>query len=281
MFNQNDNIAGNDLSGKYDFKKLRSQMLNEHNRLRADPQSYIPFVEKYQNYVKIYKNNSYLCIPGNRPIKMIEGVEGIKKTIEFLKSQNPVKTLTFDKKVSKASQGFAEYLGNNGLTSQVDKDGLNVGERIEKFCEWESVCAENIEYGFSSAQNAIISLLIDDGVVNKKRRNVLFDEKLKFVGIGISVHKFYENIVIIDYTGGLRSKGEPYFDLESRFVNNVRISLELQQYKLKMKQIENFKSSEKISKETFYGKVKKTSKYIYELADGTNHIIEVEDLINT
>jgi hypothetical protein len=265
--------------------KRRSAILDTHNRLRADPVAFIPFIEKYIRYIK---EDNVLYIPNQQSVQLREGVKGFLDAIDFLNKQRPLHTLTFDESLSDAAQEYANMLGEKGLVH--NENGLSVSERVEKFCEWETICAESIDYGSQTAEDVIISLLVDDGVNNKAHRELLFNKNIKYIGIGISKHKSYGTVTVIDYVGGIRPKGKSYFEYNNlkyeypaEFENKSHIRKIKNVIQIKDKDAPDNALSSKlevsISDTENEGVKRKVTKKIYDLNDGTQRIIEIEDFI--
>ena len=63
------------------WEELRQAIVDEHNKLRSDPLSYIPILEAQLEYFK----DSVLYRPGETPVQTYEGKEAYLKAIEFLK----------------------------------------------------------------------------------------------------------------------------------------------------------------------------------------------------
>ena len=57
------------------------------------------------------------------------------------------------------------------MTGHEGSDGKNISERIEKYCQWDGAIAENLDFGFKSAENIMINLLVDDGVKARYQRS--------------------------------------------------------------------------------------------------------------
>jgi uncharacterized protein YkwD len=62
-------------------------------------------------------------------------------------------------------------------------------DRIERYGEWESMCAENCDYGNANAIDIIMSLAVDDGVSSRGHRTNIFKPDAKVIGIACGPHK--------------------------------------------------------------------------------------------
>src|SRR4051812_43619019 len=79
----------------HDYDYLKNAILIEHNRLREDPVSYIPILEKHRSYLK----GNVLYRPKQTPVKTHEGEAAFNSAIEFLRYQKPVPSLALDERL--------------------------------------------------------------------------------------------------------------------------------------------------------------------------------------
>lgn len=264
------------------FDELREALLLEHNRLRTDPQSYIPILEDHINYFK----DLVLAKPGEIPVQTVEGKEAYVNAIEFLKTQQPVNELKYDENLTKAAEGHAKDIGPKGLVSHDGSDGKNVSDRIERYCEWDGACGENLNLGSRNAVDVIVDLLVDDGVEQRLHRRQLFNEKYNFIGIGVAEHKEFEIVVVFDYVGGVRPLGTPHFDFKNfkydfeEKTTSTGSKKPKTSFQLEDSDAPDTTVSVKIQKATklYNGRLHKITKKFYTLEDGTTHIVEVEDV---
>lgn len=268
----------------YFFDSLVQSVVAESNRIRADPTSYIPILEEYIGYFK----DNVLHKPGQTPIETYEGPNAFTEAIKFLRKQKPLSTLTFDENITKAALDHVNDLGSKGLFSHEGTDGKSASERIDKYCEWEKACAENIEVGCQSGVDVIVSLLVDDGIEKKIHRQHLFREELTHFGVASGPHKLYETVVVIDYTGGIREHGKPFFD-KSTYKYQYPADLDEKKEKSKKPKTSYQLQDEdapdgtvqvKMTKELrlWEGRKNKVTRKYYTLQDGSHHVVEVEEL---
>jgi uncharacterized protein YkwD len=271
-----------------ELEKLRSSVVSEHNRLRADPAEYIVAVDKQRKFID---KKNILRIPGRKPIKLREGVKIYEEIGNFLYSNQPIKTITYDERLSEAAQEYAEYLGKNGIVAigeNLNGESLNLSQRIEKFCEWENICAENIDYGSYTAQDILISFLASDGDSNRSQRINLFNKNLKYFGVGVSCHKIYGIVCVTIYTGGVRDQGSLYHDLDTFKFEYPNLKQNVDKFRINKICLkdsdapENTKSvdiSKSVLNAQYEGRKRFVIKKQYSLNDGNRHIVEIENLI--
>ena len=176
-----------------DLEKLKKEVINETNRIRSNPKSYIPILE---SYIKYFDGNILEKPDTDTGIETQEGAFAYQEAINFLKSQKPIEPLIYDEEVSRASQELSDLMGKTGNT-----EDNNIEERISKYVDWDVAISENIDFGGFTGEDVIINLLVDDGVEDRSHRSNLFNTKIKYFGVGTSVHKEYDICTVIDYIG--------------------------------------------------------------------------------
>lgn len=278
------------MSSTIDFEKLSESILTEHNRIRQDPQSYIPLLKDYLKHFK----DDVLHKPKEAPLQTYEGKAAFEEAIQFLKKQKPLEALTSDERLSKAADDHVRDLGPKGLVSHDSTDGKTMSDRVELYAEWDTSCGENIDLGSKNGQDVIISLLVDDGVADRGHRRNIFKTDFKYIGIACGMHRDYETIIVIDYVGGIRDQGKPFFDYANfkyDFPQELTSGFARKQEKKKKEvkpksafQLQDEDApdrtvSVKIMKKSkmFNGRMITVTKKYYTLEDGTQHIVEVEE----
>ena len=267
------------MSKKIDYDELSKEIYNLQNEIRTNPLS---FVSKLKESLKYFREKIYHK-PGEDPIQTYEGPSAIEEAIEFLKSQKPVGKLLLDENISKACKDHAHDLGVKGLTSHEGSDGKNISERIEKYCEWDGACAENLDFGFKNAENIIINLLVDDGVKERNQRFNLFHPDFKFVGIGIESHRDYGICVVIGYTMNVRPLGSEPKNVSDFIQEYIKNTMNRKKIKNPFQEDEPDAPDNTVSlkivkgNKMIGGKMKKITKKIFALDNGAQHIIEIED----
>ena len=192
-------------SSNYEDTSPEYLLYLEHNKIRQNPKSYIPILKKV---LKMYRTNNILHFYNERPFKTYEGRQLVLETISFLEKQKPVNSLIYSQPLSISSHNHAVDLGTHNLNSHIGNNNLTLRERVEKYTEWNGLLIESIEFGINNPEYIICKLIMCDGIKERFQRLNVFNENIKFIGIGISKHIKYGNVIVLNYAMELRKIGD-------------------------------------------------------------------------
>ena len=266
---------------KINFNAIQISLYREINKLREDPRSYIPLIESQMKAIK--KHNILKKKDSNLQIQLLEGKAAYQEAIDFLGQQEPISPLSKEIRLSYAAQDLVKDIGERGVVTHQDREGLYTSERIEKYCEWDFCANEVIEVSSRNAQDILISLIVDDGFRNRPNRKALFQHIYNYVGIACGSHSEYEIVTVIVFAGGIRQKGTLFYQLgseyelrncDSDYGNNEKNS-----YLINDPDAPNNTTGLRVVKtKKFLGNRQIiVTKKIYRLDDGTEHVVELEE----
>ena len=161
------------------------------NKVRTNPTSLIPEVEKYITSVK--KLNS---MGGKMTYqstgKSVNAIAEANALIAFLKKVKPLNALELSLVLYPTTKAQATYLDSTNQLVHTDANGKSLAERTKSL---GLVCGENCAFNTASATSTLVQLLIDLGVADKGHRANIFNPNYK----QISVAKV-NNVWVQDFT---------------------------------------------------------------------------------
>lgn len=263
------------------FNSIQLSLYRELNNLRQNPKSYIPLIQEQMKLLK--KNNILIKKDSNLQIQTIEGKKAYEEAIHFLNLQEKVSPLTKEIKLSYAAKDLVNDIGARGVVTHKDREGLYTSERIEKYCEWDYCANEVIEVSSKNPQDILISLIVDDGFKERPNRKALFQNQYKYVGIYCGAHLEYEIVTVFVFAGAIRQKGTLFY----KFSSNVEYR-NYDEYDGNDKKNSYLINDPDAPNDTIGLRIVKTKKYLgnknilvtkkfYKLANGTEHVVELEE----
>jgi uncharacterized protein YkwD len=179
---------------------FEQSILNEMNAVRANPKSYVPYVEEYK---KRFKGN-VVYFPNGAMIRTNEGITAVDEAIDFLKTASPVAPLKFVTGLAKTSNLQLSNLLDDPSLGHMSKDGTQLPQRLEKFGSVGSIYAENITYDAPTPLEIILAMIVDDGVKSRGHRKNLFGSDFRQVGIAYGKSKNTQNISVTVFADSFR-----------------------------------------------------------------------------
>ncbi len=164
------------------------------NLTRYDPPKYA----KLYVYPRLqYFDGTLFRFPGRTPLRTREGIEAVRELyLEYLETdQQPL--LYPSKGLSRASADHARYMKKTGTASHEGMGGMDA--RASRHGQWVKGLSENLHWGATNAHEAIMSLMIDDGVKNRGHRINQMDPSYQKVGVAIEEHPRLRRSYVINF----------------------------------------------------------------------------------
>ena len=181
-----------------DSSSIAHQVWQELNLVRTQPQAYIKYLEEYKKEFKGY----YRKKGGHYSLLTLEGTDAVDEAIAELRELEPLPFLRFSKGLAKACQDHIDDQSITGETGHQGADGLYAEHRAKRYGNWQRTVAENIQYGASTAKEIVISLLVDDAVLDRGHRINILNPIFRVVGIAFGPHKIYGDMCTMTFTAG-------------------------------------------------------------------------------
>ncbi len=174
---------------------LEADVLAEINLLRRNPVAYAHAVRTWQaNY-----RGNVLLVPGqNKAIKTLEGAAALHEAIAVLERTPASQTMGWIDGLSRAASDHVSTQGTTRAIGHRGEDGSNSLTRISRHGVSRGRSAEVIDYGWSSARDIVIDLLIDDGIADRGHRRALLDPVYAAAGVSCGSHARYGVMCVVE-----------------------------------------------------------------------------------
>ena len=148
-------------------------LLEQINKIRADPQSFIGVIEDSKGNI-VKGKYGRLIYNGKIKIALCKGESAFNEAIEFLKNASPMKKLEFSHIITpKLPSNEIEIRDNNDLGKKVDRM-INNGIMIKSY--WRDVIKDP-EISF------LLMIVDDNGFKSGKRRRDIMNPNMRYIGI--------------------------------------------------------------------------------------------------
>jgi uncharacterized protein YkwD len=178
-----------------DWAAVEQGILAEQNRLRQNPQSYVPILEEHLASMDAEGNIANGCGPRCTLVSQ-EGRPAVEEAIAFLRNQPAVEPLTASAEISQVAKAHAQDQ-SDGTIGHTGSDGRTPAERLSSIENLGT--GENIAYGPTTAESVIMSLIIDDGVPDRGHRKTIFSTDWTNSGVGCGPHAEIGSVCVINY----------------------------------------------------------------------------------
>ena len=174
--------------------QLSREVLDEMNLMRTDPQGYVKYLLEYRAQFR----GDQVIRPGRITIQTHEGVAAVDEAIAFLQRQKPLSPLQPDNLLALTALDHVMDQGPTGFVGHFGSDGWDFATRVTRR-GGEPYGGENISYGYDTAREVIIQLLVDDNVRDRGHRVNLFRTGFVRAGVGCGPHAVFYYMCVIDY----------------------------------------------------------------------------------
>lgn len=185
------------------LSSLESEIVDEMNLARTNPQQYAAYVAEF----KAYYNGNKLTLPGKPALQTSEGVTAVDEAVAFLRAAKPLPPMAINRGMCMAAKDHANDLALKGVSGHRGSDGSSPNARLERYGRWDGMVGENIVYDVNTARQIVIGLIIDDGTPNRGHRRNIFDANHRVTGVSITDSSTHGAKCVVTYAGGFQEKG--------------------------------------------------------------------------
>lgn len=190
-------------TAKVDYlSPAEQEILAEINRARAEPQTYIAYLEELKKYFK----GNQLARPGKQSMTTMEGIAAVDDAITYLRTVKPLPPLTTAKGLCLAAKDHTLDMLKSGLEGHKGSDGSIPDDRVARYGQWQMAVGEAIIYKYEAPRDVVLGMLIDDGTPSRGHRKNIFNSNFRVIGINVSTPGNSSIMGVVDYAGGFTEK---------------------------------------------------------------------------
>ena len=195
------------------------QLVDEINRVRENPKSFIDRLEKYKGYF----NGDVLKLPNlDYGLKTREGVAPYDECIKYLRTADTAPLLI----PSKGLTGMADEMMKVLLKDHTKIGSIDMNALKSKYGTTSGPFSRIIQYGGVTPEQVVIHLLVCDGDKSRRQRETLLNKTSKRIGVASAEHESFSRANIIILVTSFENKnnsddsenyGGPSFELPKKY----------------------------------------------------------------
>jgi len=179
------------------------EILEELNLARTDPQRYATLLEEARKTL----SGNQIKLGGAKAITLREGASAVDEAIKYLREIKPLPPLEVSKGMCLGAKDHVRDLLMGG-TGHKGTDGSLPEERVSRYGNWQLAIGENIAYASNNAREAVLGMIIDDGVAGRGHRLNIFNTNHRVAGIAAAPRSPDAAAWVVTYAGGFVEKSE-------------------------------------------------------------------------
>lgn len=183
---------------KAEYRELERAVFSETNRLRANPVAYGRVLE---GVLERMSGGIYYPRSSDVGIKTQEGEKAVKEALAAISRRSALSNLRWSEELAELARKHVNDTGPKGLVGHDNSKGEGFSERVSAVIESGkfSFSSENLAYGYSSAEDIVAQLIIDDGVPGRGHRKNMLKEQINYTGVGCGYHRQYGHMCAAIY----------------------------------------------------------------------------------
>ena len=147
--------------------------------------------------------------PGRTRLETEEGIAGLQEAIAFLEKVQPLGPLAFSEGLALAARDHVRDQGPTGGTLHVGSRGQTTKQRIYGRGVPQGTFGEVINYSVEVPRMTVLQLIIDDGVLDRGHRRLIFNPAFKVAGAAIGPHTLYGSMTVAELAEGFVEGVDP------------------------------------------------------------------------
>ena len=206
-----------------DFSAFALTIINEIDYARMHPEEFLQKLEKIQKLINESDSEDQNTILIKQvPFTYNDLNTNLQSSIEFLREQKPLEGLTYNESISNGCNDLLNVLMmHDGLNeNELNNPRYSLINRMQSNGTPFGEIYELIDYGMFDPEFIVINFILGDDDDNKIDRSIIFNPKLKTVGIASGILPSDKVCTVIDFAEDYFAPDEPIsLDIQLKYKN--------------------------------------------------------------
>ncbi|MDH3495005.1 MAG: CAP domain-containing protein, partial [Acidobacteriota bacterium] len=183
--------------------EFEANLVLEINSLRERPWKYEPYLSAYQELLR----RDVLYLPYRKPFKLYEGAGVLQIAKENIVKRGITGLLTRSVALDSVARSHLKDLLDNPALGHTGKDGATFATRIRRQINPAGPVGENITFNDATPRQALLTMVIDDGVATRQHRENIFSPDFMLIGTACGTRSDGQNICVVVFAAKLIPAG--------------------------------------------------------------------------
>lgn len=192
-------VGGDATMPKIELSPSEQEIVAELNLARTNPRQYADYLEAWKRAL----SGNRLMLDAQRTISLNEGASAVDEAISFLRAAQPLPPLSVSKGMSSGASDQAKDVTRTGGTGHRGSDGSLPDQRVNRYGSFQGSIGENIAYASGSAREAVLGMIVDDGVPGRGHRLNIFNPAYRTTGVAAATQPVKNaTTFVVTFAGG-------------------------------------------------------------------------------
>ena len=190
------------------------EIIEEINKLRANPPAY---ADRVQQYISYFTGQTMKIPDINVQVRTQEGDKPYHQTVEYLKTKEAAPALIPSKALCEIAQELLDKVADSDTGEIPESETENI---IDKHGTFSGKFTRAMDFGGFTSEQVVINFLVCDGDPDRTQREPLLGTGLSKVGVAFGKHSIYSTIcVLVSCTEFVNTKDANDTPIFPKFVN--------------------------------------------------------------
>lgn len=175
--------------------RFETELVSEINQLRAKPWTFGHHISGYQALLR----GDVLELPGRKPFLLFEGSNVLRIAKDNIAKRHATRPLLRSGPLNAIARAHLRDLLLDPKIGHRGRDGADFKTRIKRFANPIGPVSENITYSDITPRQAVLTMLIDDGVESRMHRENLLHPDFGLIGTACGMDESGKSICVFEF----------------------------------------------------------------------------------